>query len=67
MKVRLGQIVYHAELYHGKEPMKVVGIRESELELEGDYSGGTHLVIQKSWMPIDGLLLTCPIFEGGEE
>ena len=47
--------VFHEEIYKGKEPMKVVGIRKTEVELEGDYSGGTHAVSQKSWMPIKGL------------
>lgn len=38
----LGMMVFHDKIYEGKEPMKVVGIRETELELEGDYSGGTR-------------------------
>lgn len=37
---------------HG-EVFTVVGIRENELELEGDWSGGTHNVSQRSWVPID--------------
>jgi len=41
----------------GHEPMKIVGIREYSVELEGDYSGGTHNVCQKDWMPIDGVLM----------
>jgi len=57
MKTRfeLGQTVYHRQIYNHKEPLKVVGIRENELELEGDYSGGTHNVCQKQWMPIVGV------------
>lgn len=58
MKLELGQVVYHEKLYWGKEPMKVVGIREKEVELEGDYSGGTHAVCQKDWLPIEGILLS---------
>lgn len=54
-KFELGQTVYHREIYQHREPMKVVGIREFELELEGDYSGGTHNIIQKQWMPIKGV------------
>lgn len=50
----LGMMVFHDKIYEGKEPMKVVGIRETELELEGDYSGGTHNVKQKDWMPLSG-------------
>lgn len=44
--------VYCNDIYHGREPMKVVGIRQNEIELEGDYSGGTHNVTQSSWFPI---------------
>lgn len=35
--------------YYENEKFKVVGIRETELELLGDWSGGTHNVMQKSW------------------
>lgn len=55
--LRLGQIVYHKDIYWGREPMKIVGIRETEVELEGDYSGGTHCVCQKDWESIEGVLL----------
>jgi len=51
----IGQTVYHRDVYYHKEPLKVVGIRERELELEGDYSGGTNNVVQKQWMPIKGV------------
>lgn len=54
VKPELGMRVYHDDIYKGKEPMKVVGIREKEVELEGDYSGGTHSVCQKDWLPIKG-------------
>ena len=37
--------------------MEVVGIRKNEVELEGDYSGGTHNVCQKDWQPLEGVLL----------
>ncbi len=53
--IKLSQEVYHDLIYHGKEKMKVVGIRAEEVELEGDYSGGTHNVCQRSWLPIKGL------------
>ena len=52
----LGETVYHEDVYWGREPFKVVGIRESELELQGDWSGGTHNVSQKGWMPVEGIL-----------
>ena len=57
MKLELGQIVYHNKIYWGTEPMKIVGLRENSVELEGDYSGGTHNVCQRSWMSMDGVLL----------
>jgi hypothetical protein len=57
MKLELKQTVFHRDIYDGKEPMKVVGIRETEVELEGDYSGGTHNVCQKSWHSIDGVIV----------
>lgn len=41
--------VYVENLYRGREPFKIVGVRENEVELEGDYSGGTHNTIGKSW------------------
>ena len=52
---KIGQIVYHRDIYDHREELKVVGIRETELELEGDYSGGTHLAVGKQWMPIKGV------------
>ncbi len=58
MELKLGLTVFHEKIYWGKEPMKIVGIREKEVELEGDYSGGTHGVCQKDWQPIDGLLFS---------
>ena len=51
----LGMKVFHETIYNGNECMTVVGIRKEEVELEGDYSGGTHSVIQKDWLPIKGL------------
>jgi len=41
------------EYYHHGEVFKVVGIRETELELEGDWSGGAHCVSQRSWYPAE--------------
>lgn len=52
---RIGDIVYHRSVYEHKEPLKVVGILEDKLQLEGDYSGGTHNVCQRSWLPIKGI------------
>lgn len=52
---KIGQIVYHRDVYEHKEPLKIVGIRENTLELEGDYSGGTNNIIGKQWLPITGV------------
>ena len=41
--------VYIESVYNGREPFKIIGIRESQVELEGDFSGGTHNVIQRDW------------------
>lgn len=56
-KLHLNQLVYHTDVYWGREQMKIVGIRENEVELEGDWSGGTNNVCQRSWMPVKGILL----------
>ena len=45
--------VYIEGVYEGHEPFKVVGIRENQVELEGDFSGGTHNVCQKDWFDDD--------------
>src|SRR5258708_2030672 len=54
--IYIGKKVYHQELYKGKELMEIVGIRKDTVELQGDYSGGTHPVCQKEWLPIEGLI-----------
>jgi hypothetical protein len=57
MKIYLGQKVRHKEIYNGKETMEVVGIKNDEVLLKGDYSGGTNNVEQESWVPIKGLII----------
>ena len=51
---QIGQTVYHRSVYEHKEPLKIVGILEDKLLLEGDYSGGTNNVCQRDWLPIKG-------------
>lgn len=46
---QLDDIVTHPLIYNNNEEMKVVGIRKDEIELEGDWSGGTHNVCEKDW------------------
>ena len=48
-EIELYDEVTHPEIYHGNEIFTVIGIRVNELELEGDWSGGTHNVRQRSW------------------
>lgn len=55
-RIRLYNKVYHREIYDGRELMKIIGIRVNEVELEGDYSGGTHNVCQKDWLNIEGIV-----------
>jgi len=55
--IRINMKVYHDDVYWGREQMRVTQIRETEVELEGDWSGGTNNVCQRSWMPIKGLRL----------
>jgi hypothetical protein len=51
-EVKIGDFVT-IEYYYHREEFEVVGIRETELELQGDWSGGTHCVSGKDWYPID--------------
>jgi hypothetical protein len=55
--LKIGALAYHDKIYGSKELMTVVGIRATEVELEGDYSGGTHNVVEKDWLPMEGLVL----------
>lgn len=54
--IKLGKQVFHKEIYNGKEPMEIVGIRKDTVELQGDFSGGTHNVCQKDWFSISGII-----------
>lgn len=59
----LDMMVYHDKIYNGTELMKISGIKKRsspskepiyEIELEGDYSGGTHIICQRSFLPLEG-------------
>ncbi len=52
MEYQLGDRVTTEYYYHG-EVFEVVGIRKDELELKGDWSGGTHNVVQIGWYPVE--------------
>jgi hypothetical protein len=53
-EIKMGDFVYHRSVYEHKERLKVVGILEDKYLLEGDFSGGTHGVTQRDWLPIKG-------------
>ena len=55
--------VYIEGVYKGHEPFKVVGIRENQVELEGDFSGGTHNVCQKDWFDDDKVFVIKSVCE----
>lgn len=44
---KLGDKIYHKA---DAAPFEVVGIRKETVEIEGDWSGGTHNVCQKGWV-----------------
>jgi len=46
---KLGDKVYHPA---DAAPFIVVGIREKEIEIKGDWSGGTHNVNTASWVDV---------------
>jgi hypothetical protein len=59
--IALDRKVYHKDIYNGGEQMTITGIKidtkgQVMVELEGDYSGGTHNVCQRDWHYADGLL-----------
>ena len=58
---RLGQWV-EIDLYGYKEVFTVVGIRQKELELKGDWSGGTSPE-QVGWYPVEKCNLVIPKYE----
>lgn len=55
--LHLGMLVYHEDVYNGHEPMKIIGLRETLVELEGDYSGGVMNITQSNWESRSGVLL----------
>lgn len=63
---QLGMKVFHEDIYKGRELMEIVGLRKDQVELEGDWSGGTHLIPkEKDWMPIKGIFRLKKVCEYG--
>lgn len=55
--LKIGMIVYHKDVYNYREPLEIISLTQNEIEVEGDVSGGTHAIKQRSWLPIDGTSL----------
>lgn len=55
--------VYSDKMYWGHEPFKIVGIRNDQVELEGDFSGGTHAVIQRDWFKNEDVFVVTTVCE----
>lgn len=55
-QLQFDMVVYHERIYNGNEPLTVVGIRKTEVELHGDYSGMGNSY-GSSWLPLDGVLI----------
>ncbi len=63
----LGMLVFHEDICNGKEIFAVVGIHETEVELENFYSRDKPKL--KGWLPIQGvfrLRKICEQHEGGK-
>jgi hypothetical protein len=41
-------------------PFIVIGVRKNHLEIRGDFSGGTHKVVQSDWIHVDRLIFHEP-------
>lgn len=68
IKPELGMSVFHEDILNGSEPMLVVGIRETTVELKGRYSDRMTLHHPK-WYPIEGLFRlrkVCEYHENGK-
>lgn len=55
-RIKLGATAYHVLHYDGNQEFEIVGIRKNEVELKGDWSGGTHHTVASDWVPIEGLI-----------
>lgn len=52
--LKIGEYVYHKDLYDYREPFRVVGLTEDTVTLEGDFSS-MYGVINRSTLPIKGV------------
>jgi len=53
---KIGDNIYHKDVYDYKEKLQVVGIDidNQKIKLRGDFSGGTHVFDQTDWLNADG-------------
>lgn len=51
--LKIGECVYHKDLYYYREPFKVVGLTEDTVTLEGDFSS-MYGIVQRCTLPIEG-------------
>lgn len=54
VEYKIGDLVYYPI---DECPFEVVGLRKDQLEIKGDFSGGTHNVIQTDWVDINDVKL----------
>lgn len=57
--LKIGMTVYHRDVYNYREPLEIVSLTQNEMEVEGDFSGGTNVIRQRLWLPYDGTSLIC--------
>lgn len=53
--LRLGETIYHVNVYAGREPLKVVGIRLTEVELEDAAANENNKISVHGWQPLAGI------------
>lgn len=51
-KISIGDYVSDKRIYNGNEFFLVIGIRPGFIEIEGDFSGGTHAVRDSCWVSL---------------
>ncbi len=52
--------VYVEKLYDGREPFKIVGIRENQVEIEGDFSAMNN-IIRQQWFNNDEVFVVSTV------
>lgn len=55
--------VYSQNFYKGKEPFKIIGIREDQVELQGEFSDGINLIRENRWVNDDIVFVVSTVCE----